>query len=215
MKRKKSRFIIYIINVVLVLVILLAGFSVYKNVVYSPLVVVGSSMYPTLKNGDFGYANKTKSAIKHIKRGDIILFNPTTDLDSIYIKRVIALPNDEFYLNSKTGDITINGELFNQDFLEEGVKEKTCSSSRKYYYADSLITLGEGEYFVLGDNRSVSLDSAHGIGFAKQENIISILDVILATCDMKNYASDDEHSALNVCSYKNRHYKSINNWKFF
>ncbi len=214
MRRKKSRFIIYLINIILVVVIILAGFSIYRNVNYSPLVVVGSSMYPTLHNGDFGYANKTKSAINKIKRGDIILFHPNTDLDSIYIKRVIALPNDEFYLDSKTGDIIINGTLFEQNFLNDGVKEQTCLG-RNFYYADSLITLSNDEYFVLGDNRYVSLDSAHGIGFVKKENIVSILNVVLAKCDISNYGSINDENILKVCSLNRRKYKNINDWKYF
>lgn len=209
MKRKKTRFISYFINILLVLVILLAGFSVLTNVTYTSLVVDGVSMFPTLENGDFGYANKTNIAKNNIKRGDIILFHPSTALDKIYIKRVIALPNEEFYLDSKTGDITINGVLYNQDYLDEGVKEKTCTG--KFYNADKLIKLQKDEYFVLGDNRGNSSDSAHGIGFAKKENIVAVLEVILATCDM-NYQTDNP---LDVCSFSSRHYQSINKWKYF
>lgn len=207
MKRKKS---IYLLNILLIFVFLLTSFSIYTNIVYSPLVVIGSSMYPTLKNGDFGYANNKS---KNIKRGEIILFHPNNAPKEIYIKRVIALPNETFYLYSKTGDITINGEIFEQDFLAQGIKELTCQSNRKFYNADELITLGADEYFVLGDNRGVSLDSAHGIGFVKKENIVSVLSVIVATCDKQSL--QDNQSALKVCSINNRHYKSIGDWKYF
>ncbi len=211
MKRSKFRFFIYIFNILMVVIILLGALSVYKNVSYSPMVVVGSSMFPTLKNGDFGYAKKTNNAKNNIKRGQIILFHPSNDLNSIYIKRVIALPNDTFYLDSKTGDITINGELFNQDFLAEGVKEKTCTNAVKSML-DRDITLAKDEYFVLGDNRNNSRDSAHGIGYAKKENILSVLDVVFATCDINGYSGE---SSLNVCSYSKRKYKPINEWKYY
>lgn len=211
MKRSKFRFLVYFFNVMMVIVILLGVLSVYKNITYSPMVVVGSSMFPTLKNGDFGYAKKTNNAKNNIKRGQIILFHPSNDLDSIYIKRVIALPNDTFYLDSKTGDITVNGELFNQDFLDDGVKERTGINATKSMI-DKDIKLAKDEYFVLGDNRGNSRDSAHGIGFAKKENILSVLDVVFATCDINGYVGD---SSLNVCSYSKRKYKPINEWKYF
>lgn len=215
MKRSKLRFLIYFFKIFLVLVIILATLALYKNVNYSPLVVVGTSMYPTLNSGEFGYSNKTNSAKKNIKRGQIILFHPFENQDAIYIKRVIAIPNDTFYLDSQTGDITINGELFNQDFLPEGTKEKTCTAGRTYYYADQDVTLKDDEYFVLGDNRYVSYDSAHGIGLVKQDRIVSVLSAIVAKCDLSNLDSNRDSSSLKVCSLNSRHYYSINNWRYF
>lgn len=212
MKRSKKRFLMYLFNVFLILIILLCSLSLFVNVNYSSMVVIGRSMYPTLKEGEFGYANKTSSRLKNIKRGEIILFHPNNDMNSIYIKRVIALPNDTFYLDSKTGDITINGELYDQSFISEEIKKQTCLG-RKYYYADEEVTLKEKEYFVLGDNRPVSLDSAHGIGFAMQENIIGVLEVVLASCDLSN--SSNGGASLDVCSINKRHYYNITDWEYF
>ncbi len=213
MKRSKKRFLNYFLNIFLVFIILICVFSIFFNANYSSMVVIGKSMYPTLKEGEFGYANHSTSRLKKLKRGEIILFHPNNDVNSIYIKRIIALPGDTFYLDSSTNEITINGVLFEQNFISDEIRKQTCTTSRKFYNADQEITLNETQYFVLGDNRPVSLDSAHGIGFAEQKNIIGVLEMVLATCNLQ---SDSNNGAsLNVCSFNKRNYYNITDWKYF
>ena len=100
MKEKTKKIIKIITYVVMVLVIVLASFSIWFNLSYSPVVVSGLSMSPTLSDGDFGYVKGSKNAINNIKRNDVIIFNPSVLFISIYliptsfyILYIISLPN--------------------------------------------------------------------------------------------------------------------------
>lgn len=126
--------------VVILLVVILV-----KHFVASPILVRGDSMDPTLKSGEFMILDKIRYKLKEINRFDIVVIN--TDNSSL-IKRVIGLPFET--VEYKDNKLYINGEYVKEDFLGEGVYTKDFSYS---------VTLGEDEYFVLGDNRSVSKDS--------------------------------------------------------
>lgn len=210
MKNKRNRIFKMIFNVFFVLVIVLASISLFKSYTFYPVVISGNSMSPTLKNGDFGYANKTYKAKHEIKRNQILLFHPSVDLNSIYVKRVIALPKETFYLSSLNGDIYINGKLIEQNYIDENVKKSTVNTARKDIL-DREITLAKDEYFVLGDNRSNSYDSAHGIGLVKQNTIVAVLESIVAKCSEGSFSD----TSLKVCSSSNRKTLPINEWKYF
>ena len=118
--------------------------------------VVGTSMYPTLQDGDRGFSFIILRNIE-IKRFDICVVdsNKTSDL---LIKRVIGLPNETVeYKNNK---LYINGEYIKEDFLDDDV-----------FTNDFSYTLKDGEYFCLGDNREVSRDSRYYGSFTKEEII--------------------------------------------
>lgn len=174
--------------------------SLYTYLALTPIVVSGESMSPNLKDYEFGYLDHTDYALDHIKRNQIIAFY-TDDENYYYIKRVIATPFETFYLNSLDGSIFINEEEIDQDYISLQTRNKTCSSS--CYYSDEKITLKEDEYFVLGDNRNNSFDSAHGLGLIKKENIVGVLKVITGTCSSKE------------CSWNERNYKFVTNWKYY
>ena len=209
-KEKLIKALKNIIYVVLGVSIVTTSFSIYKNVTYTPIVVSGLSMSPTLKEGDFGYANKTTNALNNISREDVIIFHPSIDSESLYIKRVIALPNDIMFINSNSGEITINGEIISQEYISEELKLQTVKNG-KDEFMDHFITLKDDEYFVLGDNRGSSLDSLHGIGFVNKDSIIGVLHVIVAKCDEDSYQANSRK----VCNFNARNYYEIKDWKYF
>jgi len=210
MKEKTKKIIKIATYVVMVLVIILASFSIWFNLSYSPVVVSGLSMSPTLSDGDFGYVKGSKNAINNIKRNDVIIFNPSTNLDSLYIKRVIALPNETFYIDSKTCEIKVNGVEIPQSYISEEIKLKT-STNGVSAYLDKEVTLKDNEYFVLGDNRGNSYDSLHGIGFVKKDNIQGVLKMIVASCSKDSF----NKTGSEVCNRNQRTYYSISEWKYF
>lgn len=122
--------------VIIVLVIL------FKTFIASPIRVNGSSMYKTLHDKDIMILNEMAYYFDDIKRGDIVVVKENGEL---LIKRVIALPGET--IECKDGIIFIN----NKKFTESYVSSKTKDFEK--------VLVGDNDYFVLGDNREVSLDS--------------------------------------------------------
>lgn len=128
--------------------------------VATPVNVKGSSMSPTLQNGDTMILYKLTKNIRGIKRFDIVVIK--TDSGDL-IKRVIGLPGDKIkyevkYVNEeKTGVLTINGEVVEEKFLTTSKKIGTCETN--WTICSEEIIVPEGEYFVMGDNRDDSKDS--------------------------------------------------------
>ncbi|RLC74556.1 MAG: signal peptidase I [Chloroflexi bacterium] len=119
--------------------------------------VRGSSMEPTLHNEQYLVISKVTYWVHPPERGDIIVFQPPNNPDEDYIKRVVGLPGEQVEI--RDGAIWVDG-----DFLEETY----IANSTPYSGAWSL---GEKEFFVLGDNRGNSSDS-HSWGLLPQKNII-------------------------------------------
>lgn len=129
--------------------------------------VEGSSMLPTLQNGDNLIVDKITYRFSDPKRFDIIVFPVEQAFHdqekSYYIKRIIGLPGETIQIVD--GNILINGEVLEENY---GL-EKMLDPGR----ARDMITLGEDEYFVLGDNRNNSSDSRQPyVGNVKRSKII-------------------------------------------
>lgn len=125
--------------------------------------VSGSSMETTLSDGDNLIVDKISYRFKEPERFDIIVFPYQHAEDTYYIKRIIGLPGETIQIRS--GNIYINGELLVEEYGNERMEESGI--------ATEPITLGEDEYFVLGDNRNHSSDSRDpNVGVLKRENLI-------------------------------------------
>ena len=147
--------------------------------------VDGSSMDPTLANGQYLLVNRlvylnldmarlskiipfwsveeetSRYAIHPPRRGEIIVFEfPDKNLDNSrkdFVKRVVGLPGETIQIHH--GEVLVDGQLLDEPYLNE----KGKSNSRE-------ITLREGEYYVLGDNRNYSNDS-RAWGAVPRENV--------------------------------------------
>lgn len=112
--------------------------------------VVGPSMAPTLENGEKILVNRFIYKLFDPKQNDLVVFLPNGNEKShYYIKRVIGVPGDTVQI--KDGAVYVNGEAF--------VEEVNVSAIENALLAEEEITVGEDEYFLLGDNRNNSEDS--------------------------------------------------------
>lgn len=141
-----------------------------RHFVFTPVVVKGDSMDPTLADGERVIALKNTE----IKRFDIVTFPAPDDEGKNYIKRVIGLPGDT--IEYKDDQLYINGKKTDEPYLDEYKGDLTDSQPLTYdfnlkdLYGSEKIP--EGELFVLGDNRRISKDSRI-IGMIKEKNIMA------------------------------------------
>lgn len=128
--------------------------------------VDGSSMEPTLTNGDNLIVDKLSYRFHDPERFDIIVFPYKHKAKTYYIKRIIGLPGETVQIDEQ-GNIYINGEVLSESYGREIIKAENIG------LAAEPIVLGEDEYFVMGDNRNNSTDSRYPqVGNIKREDII-------------------------------------------
>lgn len=126
--------------------------------------VSGNSMNHTLKNGDSVLVDKLSYRFHDPKRFDIVIFPYRYDPDESFIKRIIGLPGETIQIDYD-GNIYINDELLEEHYGAEVIRDP----GRAY----EPITLGEGEFFVMGDNRNHSMDSREpSVGNIRKNEII-------------------------------------------
>ena len=124
---------------------------------------VGQSMEPTLASGDRVLTNRLIYKLMEPKRGDLVVFKPNGNENShYYIKRVVGLPGETIQIID--GFIYIDGEVLVEDIKFDKMEYAGT--------AEEEITLGEDEFFVLGDNRNASEDSRNAeIGNIRKQDI--------------------------------------------
>ena len=126
--------------------------------------VQGSSMEATLSNGDQLIVDKISYRFRDPKRYDIIVFPFRYEDNTFYIKRIIGLPGETIQIEGE-GNIWINGEILEESYGREIIRDPGL--------AVEPITLGEDEYFVMGDNRNNSSDSrVEAVGNIHRDEII-------------------------------------------
>ncbi|HIR87477.1 MAG TPA: signal peptidase I [Candidatus Fimimorpha faecalis] len=147
-EKKKSR-VREAIDFILYLAVVAGICYVIVTFVGQRTVVSGTSMIPTLQDGDNLITDKISYRFRDPERYDIIVLRVESQHEN-FIKRVIGLPGETVQIVG--GRVYINGELLESDVYGN---ELMISAGR----ASQPITLGENEYFVLGDNRNGSADS--------------------------------------------------------
>ena len=135
---------------------------------FQPFLVWGQSMVPNFHDGDYLLVNELIYRVSEPQRGDVVIFKYPQNPSARYIKRVIGLPGETIEIVDGNIIIHKDGKSFVLDesaYLPEGVE---TLPKRWTLLGESL---GEDEYFVLGDNRESSSDSRVW-GPLPRENII-------------------------------------------
>ena len=162
-----------IFDVLLIILMLILIVNIFVQTFWlSPVKVDGTSMNQTLQNEDWLYMDKLAKP----QRGDIVVFKISDTVS--YVKRIIALPGDS--IKTVGGNVMLKkGKNATWQILDEPYAyfdpQKPQGTYNPYNGNDiPEITLGEGEMFVLGDNRWGSRDSRE-IGKVQMDRILGVV----------------------------------------
>jgi len=149
-------YVVTVFSALIITIFILQFFSFY--------LVSGDSMEPTLNNNNYLIVRKSFLREKKYEKGDIVIFhtavrNNLKDEKDL-VKRIIAVPGDEIKIENN--HVYINDQIIQEIYLK---KDKTGGSLK--------MIVDEENYFVMGDNRKVSLDSREAsIGLVNQAEIL-------------------------------------------
>ncbi len=160
MAKKRFKFLRTLLSFVIAI-----GLGLFvRETVAQPVKVVGISMQPALANGEVLLVDKLTNSLSGPQQGDIIVFLRD---DVYYIKRVTGLPGQSVGITH--GTVSVNGQALSEAYIGAQTTQGELS-----------LTLGEGEYFVLGDNRALSADSrSPQMGAVQKDEIIGIARCVL------------------------------------
>ncbi len=151
-----------IIKEILSYVIIIGVVILIKTFVVTPIRVNGDSMYSTLHDKDIMILDKISYRFTDIKRFDIVVIK---EKDEYLIKRIIGMPGEK--VEYKDNQLYINSKKIKEDFLHEEIRDYELNEE-----------IPEGYYFVVGDNRPVSIDS-RSLGLMKKEDILGKTSLVI------------------------------------
>ena len=157
-----------IIEWVVTLAIALVIAVVVRTFLFEPVRVDGNSMYPTLKHGEIMIVSKLDYRFGgDPERFDVVICHYPGRGNTNFVKRIVGLPGDTVQVSE--GHLIVNGVVYNEKFLHERPVENF-----------GPITVPEGTYFVMGDNRNNSNDSRRNeVGPLDREYIIGKVSAVL------------------------------------
>ena len=131
-------------------------------------------MYPTLQDGDKGFTNIIGLSMSSPKRGDIVVVkidDPETGEKEHWVKRILAGPGDT--IECIQGQIYVNDELLDEsEYISPEYEQQMIDEFGAFNTNFDAVTLGEDEYYVVGDNRPYSHDSRYeDVGPIKADQI--------------------------------------------
>ena len=135
--------------------------------------VRGTSMYPTLVEGESVIINMAANYVGEIKRFDVVVAREYRS-DDLWVKRVIGLPGET--ISYREDVLYVDGKAMEEPFLDKKYVEQVKKSANKLYFTQDYISkkLGKNEYLLVGDNRNESLDSrSDAVGPFQREQIIA------------------------------------------
>ncbi|MDQ3076657.1 MAG: signal peptidase I [bacterium] len=118
-----------------------------------PFIVSGASMDPTFETGEYLIVDQLSYHLQDPQRGEIVIFKYPKDETKYFIKRIVGLPGDTLELDGTT--VTIK----NTEHPDGLVLDEEYIELQNEKIENMTVTLKDGQYFVMGDNRRQSSDS--------------------------------------------------------
>lgn len=156
-----KKFFLAVKEIAEVVLIALVTVVIIRHYVAQPFLVSGASMEPTFSDGNYLLIDEITYRFREPARGEVVVFRYPLDRKVYFIKRIIGLPGDRVTI--KDGLVSVNGQPLDEPYLL-GVSTG----------GELDIKLSEQQYFVMGDNRSFSLDSRNW-GAIDREDIVGIV----------------------------------------
>jgi signal peptidase I len=150
-----------VIQLVLIVVVVRIGMDTF----IPRYIVDGASMQPNFHTSERVIVDRVSMLFGGPSRGDVVVLKSPTTANELLIKRVIGLPGET--VSIQDGRVYIDGVLLDEPYIQEFCTYRSCNGTWE---------LGQDQYFVLGDNRSHSLDS-HSFGPVEGSTIIGIARV--------------------------------------
>ncbi len=136
-----------------VVIISLAIIVPIRYFLIQPFYVKGASMEPNFYDHEYLIIDEISYRFHEPARGDIVVFRYPNDPRQFFIKRIIAMPGERIKVSG--GKVTI----YNASHPEGEILNETWYLGTIYTAGEKDVTLGAGDYFLMGDNRAASLDS--------------------------------------------------------
>jgi signal peptidase I len=159
------------------LILVIAIAFIIRFYLIQPFYVEGQSMEPSFNNGEYLLIDEISYHFRSPQRGEVIVFRPPINTYQNYIKRIIAIPGEEIKFESQGYTI----------------KDKTDFKLEEPYLTPGIITqgsgtatMGENQFFVMGDNRTASSDS-RVFGPVNQRNITGKVWFYIKTTPWKSF----------------------------
>ena len=147
-------FFVFIFEIVKIVIIALLIVVPIRYFLFQPFFVRGDSMEPNFSSNDYLIVDQLSYRFRDPQRGEVVVFKYPNDPSLRYIKRIIGLPGETIEIGN--GAITI----YSHDEEQGRVLDE---SDYLYFHlgtsGESRTTLGQDEYFIMGDNRPASSDS--------------------------------------------------------
>ena len=156
--KKNENKIIKFIKELIPYVIIFIVVVLIRTYLFTPIIVSGPSMQPTLDGGELMILNKRDTKLE---RSDVVVVD--TGSEDI-IKRIIAMPGES--ISCEDGVVYVNGRRQDESY------------SKGITFSFDKVVLKDNEYFVMGDNREDSMDSRH-IGPIKKDFIKGTTSLVL------------------------------------
>lgn len=136
---------------------------IFVHFIAAPVHVSGKSMVPTLQDQQYGFTNIIGLAFEKPQRFDVVvatIYDQETQQEEHWVKRVIGMPGDT--IECKNENIYVNGEVLDEsEYISDSYRQKMIDQFGYFNMDFDPVTLGDDEFFLMGDNRPYSKDSRY------------------------------------------------------